>query len=108
MPAPGEARAAHGSMVPMPFRVLKRRRETRDTFTIEMTAANGVGPFAFGPGQFNMLYTMGKGEVPISISGDPDDPHALVHTVRAVGKRSRALCDLAAGSKVGVRGPFGS
>ena len=39
------------------------------------------------PGQFNMLYAFGVGEVPISISGDPADARSLIHTIRAVGAR---------------------
>ena len=49
-------------------------------------------PLAFAPGQFNMVYAFGAGEVPISISGDPSQPAALVHTVRAVGAATRAIC----------------
>ena len=32
-----------------------------------------------------MLYVFGVGESAISISGDPDDERALIHTIRAVG-----------------------
>jgi NAD(P)H-flavin reductase len=54
-----------------------------------------------------MLYAHGIGEVPISISGDPSRPEVLVHTVRAVGPVSAALCRVPVGSSIGVRGPFG-
>jgi len=46
------------------------RRETRDTFTLDLRPARKEG-FEFAPGQFNMLYVYGVGEAPISISGDP-------------------------------------
>jgi NAD(P)H-flavin reductase len=62
----------------------------------------------FAPGQFNMLYAFGVGEVPISISGDPAAPGALVHTIRDVGPVSRALCTARRGDVIGVRGPFGT
>jgi NAD(P)H-flavin reductase len=62
----------------------------------------------FAPGQFNMLYVFGVGEVPISISGDPARPELLVHTIRAVGATTRALQRLRKGDWVGVRGPFGT
>ena len=39
-----------------------------------------------------MLYAFGVGEVPISVSGDPQRPDALVHTVRAVGAVTQAIC----------------
>ena len=63
--------------------VIKRvRKETEDTFTIELVAENSDSSFNFKPGQFNMLYMHGCGEVPISISGSPDRPDKLVHTIR--------------------------
>jgi len=50
---------------------------------------------------------MGKGEVPISLSGDPAKGGCFVHTTRAVGPASRAVTELRKGDLVGVRGPFG-
>ncbi len=61
-----------------------------------------------GPGQFTMLYAFGVGEVPISSSGDSTGPGPLVHTVRAVGAVSRAICAARPGDVLGVRGPFGN
>ena len=95
-------------MLPTPYRVLKVGRETTDTFTLALAPANGEAGFTFAPGQFNMLYVFGVGEAPISISGDPDRPETLVHTVRAVGAVSRAICGLKKGGTLGVRGPFGT
>jgi NAD(P)H-flavin reductase len=92
--------------LPEPFRVTGGSRETDDTWTFELVAESG-SPLEFEPGQFTMLYAHGVGEVPISISGDPADPARLVHTVRAVGAVSRALCEVPEGETIGVRGPFG-
>lgn len=92
---------------PAPFRVRDQRRETADTWTFELEPDAG-GPLPFEPGQFTMLYLPGVGEIPVSISGDPARPERLVHTVRAVGAVSRALCEAQAESSIGVRGPFGS
>ena len=93
-------------MVPALGRVRRRRNETHDTFTLEIEPPGGR-PFGFAPGQFNMLYVFGVGEVPISISGDADAPETLVHTIRAVGTVTRALQGLRPGDYLGVRGPFG-
>ena len=93
-------------MLPAAYRVSRVRRETHDTRTLEIDA--GDRGFSFLPGQFNMLYAFGKGEAPISVSGDPARPERLVHTVRAVGAVSRALTALKTGEMLGVRGPFGS
>lgn len=94
-------------MLPRPFRVERARRELSDTWTLTLVPADG-GAFRFQPGQFTMLYVFGVGEVPISISGDPADTAKLVHTIRAVGSVSTALCALKPGDTVGVRGPFGT
>jgi NAD(P)H-flavin reductase len=93
-------------MVPMPFRVRHVRRETHDTYTLQLEPPDR--DFAFAPGQFNMLYIYGVGEVPISISGDPQEPERLVHTVRTVGLTTRAICQSRRGQILGIRGPFGS
>jgi NAD(P)H-flavin reductase len=55
-----------------------------------------------------MLYAFGVGEVAISLSGDPAHPEVAVHTIRAVGAVTEALCRLEPGQTVGMRGPFGS
>lgn len=91
--------------MPMPARIGKMAGDIEDVFTWALEPAE---PFNFVPGQFNMLYAHGVGEVPISISGDPTDPTVLHHTVRVVGKVTRALGALDVGDEVGVRGPFGS
>lgn len=93
-------------MVPRPYRMERMRLETHDTFTMELRPA-GESNGTFAPGQFNMLYVFGVGEVPISISGDPGKQGSLVHTTRAVGTVTEAMRELAPGSTVGVRGPFG-
>jgi NAD(P)H-flavin reductase len=55
-----------------------------------------------------MIYAYGVGEVPISISGDAEEPDVLVHTVRAVGAVSRAICAAGKGDVLALRGPFGT
>jgi NAD(P)H-flavin reductase len=94
-------------MLPRIARVLRRRRDGPQTWTLEMEAENAAAAAAFVPGQFNMLTAFGIGEVPISMSGDPARPGRLVHTIRAVGPVSSALAALAPGQPLGLRGPFG-
>jgi NAD(P)H-flavin reductase len=93
-------------MVPRAFELVERRQETPDTWTLELEPASGES-LAFAPGQFTMLSAGGAGEVPISISGDPEQPERLVHTVRAVGLATQAICRAAVGQQLWVRGPFG-
>jgi NAD(P)H-flavin reductase len=95
-------------MQPRLYRLRRRRRELRDTVSLELEAVEADEARPFAPGQFAMLYVFGVGEVPISFSGDPARPGCPVHTVRAVGAVTRALCALKPGDAVGVRGPFGS
>lgn len=95
-------------MIPEPFVIQRVRRETQDTFTVELKSGSNGTPFVFAPGQFNMVYVYGVGEVPISISGDPVDTKALVHTTRAVGMVTKAMKKLGKGDLVGIRGPFGT
>ena len=94
-------------MLVQPYRVQRVRKEIPGTLTLDLVAPD-AGGFAFAPGQFNMLYVWGVGEVPISISGDPARPQTLTHTIRAVGPVSEALCRLPRGATVGVRGPYGN
>jgi NAD(P)H-flavin reductase len=94
-------------MLPVPVRVRKNRRESDDTRTLELVFDNAGNAPAWRPGQFMMLYVFGAGEIPISISGDPARRDTIIHTVRAVGDVSRAICEAKPGSAIGVRGPFG-
>jgi len=114
-------------MIPTPYRIHRVRKDTADTFTLELRPAAearrletplqgeaGLARIArhpvprFAAGQFNMLYVFGVGEIPISITGDPADPKQLVHTTRVVGTVTKALRKLKRGDVLGVRGPFGS
>ena len=95
-------------MIPESFRVQRMRHETHDTFTLDLTSCSGQEGFQFLPGQFNMLYAFGVGEVPISISGNPTQSETLIHTVRAVGPVTQAMQNMKKGDVLGVRGPFGN
>jgi len=94
-------------MLPSLFEVARVRPETYDTFTIALGPLENR-PLPFQPGQFNMLYLPGIGEVAISISGDPGKSEPLVHTLRSVGAVTRGLCAAKPGDTLGVRGPFGT
>ena len=100
---------ARNPMLPYLCRVIDRQQENDDTFTLMMTP-KGDAPFAngFAAGQFDMLYVYGVGEIPISISGDPDHPEQLVHTTRAVGTVTRAMDKIQIGDMLAVRGPYGT
>jgi NAD(P)H-flavin reductase len=81
--------------------VKTRRRESHDTVSLDIEDPAR----SYAPGQFNMLYAFGKGEVPISVSAVKGG--RVTHTIRSVGLVTDALTRLRSGSSIGVRGPFG-
>ncbi len=58
--------------------------------------------FLFSPGQFVMVWIPGIDEIPMALSS----PRTI--TVQDVGEASGALCSLAPGDRIGIRGPFGN
>ncbi len=98
---------AANPMFPDGYQVLQVRRDTADTFSLDLARVDGQNVPPFQPGQFNMLYMFGVGEVPISISSDPGNRASLVHTTRAVGTVTRAMSMLKVGDQIGIRGPYG-
>ena len=96
-------------MLPTVVKIQTFKQETHDTFTLGLEPPDAVGtPYSYEPGQFNMLYGFGLGEVPISMSGDPAESGSVIHTIRAVGSVTRGLARLRPGNAIGMRGPFGS
>ncbi len=95
-------------MVPIPFEVKQVIRETHDTFSLKLMPKEAACDAELLPGQFNMLYAFGTGEVPISISGGSRFSEGVLHTIREVGTVTRALRRLQPGHTVGLRGPFGT
>lgn len=93
-------------MTPAIMQIVRRHDEFSGTFTFHLGREKSRDVGTFQPGQFNMLYAFGAGEVPISMSGSPDS-EGLVHTVRAHGLVTQALARLREGDSIGVRGPFG-
>ena len=99
---------APDAMLPQIVRVARRVRELPDTFTLDLVAADDAPLPHYAPGQFTMMYLLGVGEIPVSISGDASDHARIVQTIRAVGKVSEALTRLSAGDTLGLRGPYGT
>ncbi len=95
-----------GLMTPLIYRVAKRVEELSDTVTLTLTPRDEAITSP-QPGQFTMLWAFGIGEAPISLARLEADG-SLVHTIRAVGAVTKALCKLDVGDQLGVRGPYGS
>lgn len=90
-------------LIPRRYRVVDRLVETNDVATLTLAPIDRPLPVP-APGQFAMLTVFGVGEVPISVSAAA----GFVHTVRAVGAVTKALCAVPTGTVLGVRGPFGA
>jgi sulfhydrogenase subunit gamma (sulfur reductase) len=95
-------------LLPEPARIVEKRSFGSDihAYRLELDA-RARERFAFSPGQFNMVYAPGVGEVAISISSDPDE-EKLEHTIRIVGRVTRVIATLDVGDVLGLRGPFGT
>jgi NAD(P)H-flavin reductase len=102
---PREPTAAAPWIEPQYWQVTAVRLEAPGVVTLDLAPPE---PFEFLPGQFNMLYQPGIGEVPISISGRPAETSRVLHTIRDVGPVTKALCAVQPGELVGVRGPYGT
>src|SRR5512143_3931670 len=89
--------------------VMARTQESPTIFPLQLRLddAAAQAAYRFAPGQFNMLYLYGVGEVPISIMCDPEEHAVIGHAIRALGRVTRGLAALEPGDKVGLRGPFG-
>ena len=92
-----------------PATIVQKIRESDDinTYRLQLVEEQARQQFRFAAGQFNMVHLFGVGEVAISIVSDPDEPEFLDHTIRAVGRVTKAIADLQPGDVLGIRGPFG-
>ena len=93
-----------------PATIVEKIREAEDitTYRLQLVDVEAQRRFRFKAGQFNMVYLFGVGEVAISIVSDPDEPELLDHTIRAVGRTTKAIAALQPGDALGIRGPFGA
>jgi sulfhydrogenase subunit gamma (sulfur reductase) len=95
--------------LPWEAEIVERVQESDSIFTLRLrlTDPEASNHYRFVPGQFNMVYLYGVGEVAISIVSDPESDVLLDHTIRAVGRVTHGLARLQAGERIGIRGPFG-
>lgn len=100
--------ASPNYLVPEPAEIVEKRSFGRDLHAYQMRLLDPAARprFDFAPGQFNMVYAPGVGEVAISVSSDPED-EILEHTIRVVGRTTRVIERLGVGGILGLRGPYG-
>lgn len=85
------------------------------TYSLRFADAKHGEQYSFRPGQFNMLYLPGWGEIAISLSGpmryaasNDEATVPLRHTIREAGAVTCALARLGTGDRLALRGPFGN
>ncbi len=95
--------------LPHEAEIVSRRDETKNIITLGLRFSDPKihQAYTFTPGQFNMLYLYGVGELAISIVSDPREADVLEHTIRIVGRVTKGFAQLKVGDRMGVRGPFG-
>lgn len=96
--------------LPYEAEIVERVQETPDMFTwrLKLIDERLHSSFVFAPGQFNMLYLYGVGEIPVSIVCESNDSSVISHTIRVVGRVSEGMAKLTTGQSIGIRGPFGN
>lgn len=104
-----ERSSAFNPYLPHEVEIVDRIQNSPTIFTLRLCFTDPVlqQHFKFNPGQFNMMYLYGVGEVPISIVSDPTETILFDHTIRTVGRVTRALSSLKIGDRLGIRGPYG-
>ncbi len=93
------------NLIPLKALITHVKTETRNVKTYYVKLPNGVEPPK--PGQFNMLYVHGVGEVPISVSDLDEKSRVVAHTVRFVGSVTKTFELIREGDVIGFRGPYG-
>lgn len=94
---------------PFDAEIIECIQESSDIFTltIQPTDFQRQQNAHFLPGQFNMVYLFGVGEVAISIVSASSEDGFYSHTIRSVGRVTQGLSLLKKGDHLGIRGPFG-
>lgn len=95
--------------LPHEAEIVERVIESPSIFTMRLRFVDDTthNAYEFIPGQFNMVYLPGGGEVAISIVSDPESKDLYDHTIRIVGRVTKGLAQLKDGDRIGLRGPFG-
>ncbi len=97
------------SLLPEPAEIVEKRQvgPALHAYRLRLLEPGARRRFDFRPGQFNMVYAPGVGEVAISVSSDPEE-ETLEHTIRIVGRTTGAIERFGVGQVLGLRGPYGS
>ena len=84
---------------------VRKLTELETLYTVELPGGEELG---HKPGQFVELSIFGVGEAPFSISSSPTRKGTFELGIRKVGMLTEVLAGYEAGTKIGIRGPFGN
>lgn len=87
--------------IPKFYEIIDKKQHTSDTYLLRVKAS-----IPHELGQFFQVSVLNIGEAPISVCSYQKEYIDL--NVRDVGSVTHALCNLKAGDKVGIRGPYGN
>lgn len=103
----GYSSMGHSYLKPVPATIVDIVQETPSVRTLYISAPDLPEPL---PGQFNMIYVMGLGEAPFSVSDTRRSGRDVIvaHTIAGVGAVTKYLVAFTKiGARVGLRGPYG-
>jgi len=85
-----------------------RLTEHENLYRVRIMDTEDRRHFSFLPGQFIMLELPGVGEGPFGISSSPSNHEDIEVCIRTVGNLTGVLARAGRGTRVGLRGPFGT
>jgi NAD(P)H-flavin reductase len=85
-----------------------RLTEHENLYRVRIMDTDDRRHFSFQPGQFIMLELPGIGEGPFGISSSPSNHEDIEVCIRTVGNLTGVLARAGRGTRVGLRGPFGT
>jgi sulfhydrogenase subunit gamma (sulfur reductase) len=85
-----------------------RLTEHENLYRVRIIDSEDRRHFSFQPGQFIMLELPGVGEGPFGISSSPSNHEDIEVCIRTVGNLTGVLARAGRGTRVGLRGPFGT
>jgi NAD(P)H-flavin reductase len=87
---------------------ISRLTDKENLYRIRIMDPDERKQFSFRPGQFVMLEIPGIGEAPFGISSSPSSRDDIELCIRKVGNLTNYLTRASRGTRVGIRGPFGT
>ena len=95
-------------LLPTLMTIVAKKQISDNLYVLDISTEDDSQNIAMLPGQFNMLYCFGEGEVPISVSEVKDNGKTLEYAIQDIGAVTNAICSMEVGDSIGVRGAYGN